>query len=50
MNGHKAEHANIGMRLVVAGKATLTIGEKDLSITGTHISKAYRAYSIGQFG
>jgi len=34
MNGHKADVGEVGMRLVVAAKTTLTIGEKDLVIAG----------------
>ncbi|KAH8177774.1 diacylglycerol kinase catalytic domain-containing protein [Sarocladium implicatum] len=42
MNGQKAEDANVGMRLLVAGKATLTIGEKDLAISGSTSKKTSR--------
>jgi hypothetical protein len=45
MNGQKAEDANVGMRLLVAGKATLTIGEKDLAISGQHISESHFNHS-----
>ncbi|KAK0383068.1 hypothetical protein NLU13_8983 [Sarocladium strictum] len=40
MDGHKVNTADVGMRLVVAGKVTLTIGEKSLILSGVAPKKS----------